>query len=79
MHFESVQTINNPTAGIFQDPGILDVALFIKTGAKFHQNHYFFSIFGSFHQRIHDLALLCQTVKCHLDGNYTVVSGCLIQ
>ena len=77
MHLIPVQPVDHLTAGIFQPPGPGNVVFLVKPGPKLHQNYNLFSIFSSFDQRLHNLALFCHPVKAHFYRNHTLILRCL--
>ena len=77
--FQPFNAIHHMTAGTFQQAGPLDVVFLIKAGFQLHQNIHLLAVFGGFHQCIHHLAVVGQTIKSHLDGDHVRVAGGLVQ
>ena len=70
MHLQAIQSIDHVAAGSLQHTGPSDIILFIKAGLQFHKNVYLLSVLRGLHQRLHYLAVLCQTIEGHLNGNH---------
>ena len=79
MDFKAVQAVNHAAAGLLQDTGILDIALLIEAGAQLNKDNNLFSILCCFDQCINNLALVSQTVQCHLNRNNALIFCRLVE
>ena len=79
MHLIAVQPIDHPAACLLQLPGIFDIAFLIKSRPQLHQNDHFFSVLCRFHQSVHNLTFVCETIQRHLDGYDRIIFCRLIQ
>ena len=79
MNFESLQSIDNLTACLLQHTRPADIVFLVETCAQLYEHNDLLTVLSSFTESLYNLALLCQTVECHLDGDYAVILCRFIQ
>lgn len=67
MNLEFINTIDDVAARALQTAAPLDVVLLVKAGFQLHQHVHLLAVFGSFHQRFHNLRVAREAVERHAD------------
>src|SRR5574339_243756 len=74
MDLEIYQSIDNMDTFLLQHARPANIALFVKTCLKFHQDSHLLATLGGFEQHIHDRGILPDTVNRLLDGQHVWVT-----
>ena len=79
MNLKAFQAVNDLAARLLKHPGPADVVLLVKPRPQLHKDDDFLAVLSRLAQRLHDLALLCQSVERHLDREDIVILRRLIE
>ena len=69
MNLQFIHTVDNVAACALQTAAPLDVVLLVKAGFQLHQHVHLLAVFGSLHQRFHNLRVAREAVERHADGD----------